>query len=420
MLDILNRQKMKNDKLKQAYVIGEALKACNAEKKAEKKIPPKAFCCQNVFKDDDIGRYELKRALYRAYIEARVGKRKTEDEMRFEINIFHNIDALAEAVYERVYKPGRGIAFIVRDPVIREIFAATFKDRVIHHLLYDLSYDWWDRRFVGSSFSCRPGKGTEAGWRTLRKDMIECSKMGKVPSTVYKFDLSGYFMSLNRELLFERIKWGLEQQFAEAPNIKKIAQYLWHEVIFDDPTKDVTVRGTQHDWRKLPKTKSLFFQPEGTGIVIGNLTSQLLSNIFLDQLDRFVKIELGYKYYGRYVDDFYIVIPDRLKTQLKRDIKRIEKLLASLGLKLHPKKCYSQPVEHGVEFLGAHVFLQHVQPGNRVRRNFHRQVYNTANGLRVNFEAITSYVGLMSKMQSEKEIQRTFEKVGWGYGELTL
>ena len=388
--------------------------------KQQEKKPENEFCDQDIFKSDYISRYNLKRALHRAYLEARIGKRGTEDEIRFELNLFHNIDRLAEAVITRTYKPGRGIAFVVRDPVIREIFAATFKDRVIHHLLYDLSYHWWDRRFIGASFSCRLEKGTQLGWQWLREDMIDCSRMGKIPSTVYKFDLSGYFMSLNRELLLERIEWGLKQQFKDAPNIYRLAKYLWKQVIFDDPTQGVTVRGTKHDWRNLPRSKSLFFQPDGTGIVIGNLTSQLLSNIYLDQLDRFVKIELGYKYYGRYVDDFYIVIPDTQKEQLARDRKRIEVFLSSLGLKLHPKKCYAQPVTNGVEFLGARIFLQHVQPGNRLRRNFHRKIYNTAIGLRINFDAITSYTGLMTQMQANREIARTFEKVGWEYGELSL
>ncbi|MBR1795995.1 RNA-directed DNA polymerase [Candidatus Saccharibacteria bacterium] len=378
------------------------------------------FCSQCVFKSDTVTRPVLRKALFQAYLEARIGKRGTEDEIRFEVNLFDNIDRLTEAIITRTYKPGRGIAFIVRDPVIREIFAATFKDRVVHHLLYDLSYNWWDRRFIGNSFSCRVGKGTELGWRTMRKDMIKCSKMGKVPSTIYKFDLSGYFMSLNRRLLYERVDWGLKQQFKEAPKIYQLAKYLWHEVIFDHPTEGVTIRGTKHDWRNLPKTKSLFFQPPETGIVIGNLTSQLLSNIYLDQLDRFVKIELGYKYYGRYVDDFYIVIPNTEKARLAKDRKRIELYLGSLGLKLHPKKCYAQPVEHGVEFLGAKVYLQHVQPGSRVKHNFHRAVYNTANGLRPNFEAITSYTGLMTRMKADKEIARIFEKVGWEYEELSL
>ncbi len=384
------------------------------------KLKNEEFCGQSVFKSDYINRSILRKALYQAYVEARIGKRGTEDEIRFETNLFDNIDRLAETIIMRTYKPGRGIAFIVREPVIREIFAATFKDRVIHHLLYDLSYDWWDKRFIGASFSCRVGKGTELGWRWLRNDMIKCSKMGTVPSTVYKFDLSGYFMSLNRKLLLERIEWGLKRQFADAPNIYRLTRYLWKRVIFDNPTDGVTIRGTKHDWRNLPKTKSLFFQPPGTGIVIGNLTSQLLSNIYLDQLDRFVKIELGYKYYGRYVDDFYIIIPNTLRAQLTKDRRRIDAYLLSLGLKLHPKKCYAQPVEHGVEFLGSKVFLQHVQPGARVRHNFHRAVYNTANGLRPNFDGITSYTGLMAKMQADKEIAQTFASVGWEYGEISL
>ena len=378
------------------------------------------FCDQDVFRSDHITRENLKNALYRAFREARVGKRGTADEIKFEANLFYNLELLTDTILKQKYKPGRGIAFVVREPVVREIFAATFKDRVIHHFLYDLSYYWWDRRFIGNSFSCRIGKGTQIGWQKLREDMNSCSDMGRIPSTIYKGDLTGYFMSLDRRLLYEKVCEGLKLQFKDAPNIHAIAKYLWREVIFDDPTKGVTIRGTKRDWRKLPRSKSLFFQEPGKGIVIGNLTSQLLSNIFLDQLDRFIKIELGYKYYGRYVDDFYIIVPDSEKKNLERDRKRIEKFLLSLGLSLHPKKCYMQPVEHGVEFLGVNCYLQHAQPGERVRKNFRRTVWNTANGTKLNFDAVTSYTGLFGAMQAERELRKMFEKVGWDYGEVDL
>ncbi len=371
---------------------------------------------QRTFRCDRPSHRELVCALYRAYVEARRGKRSTMDEIRFEVNLFDNLEGLARTIEERTYAPSRGIAFIVDRPVVREIFAAPFRDRVVHHLLYDLSVEWWERRFIGSSFACRKGRGTIYGWKQLQKDMRECSKMGKIPAIVQKNDLSGYFMSLNRRLLYERVVWGLERQFAEAPFLLKMTKFLWNQVIFDDPTKNVSIQGSANDWRKLPRNKSLFFQPPGVGIVIGNLTSQLLSNIYLDQLDHFVKSELKYKYYGRYVDDFYFVVTKDEKEKLARDMKRIDGFLRSIGLKLHPKKCYSQLVTHGVDFLGAKVFLQHVQPGPRILKNFRRTVHDIAFGENEEINVLTSYDGIMSHMQAWSEIRKTYESVGWDYG----
>ena len=121
-------------------------------------------------------------------------------------------------------------------------------------------------------------------------------------------------MSLPREKLYERVSWGLKQQFKDVISnrmgyqIYKICDFLWRQILFDDPASKAWKRGPIVNWdtRVLPAKKSLFMQPPGQGIVIGNLTSQLVSNIYLDQLDRYIFYDLGYKNYGRYVDDFLL------------------------------------------------------------------------------------------------------------------
>lgn len=381
------------------------------------------FCkktTQIVFTSDKITRNDLMRALYNAFREARPGKRKTLDEIKFEFNWFENLSNLVDSIIYKVYGASRGIAFIVTDPVIREIFAAAFRDRSVHHLLYDLCYEWWDRRFISNSCSCRVGKGTLAGAKQLQRDMRKCSQNGKIDATIYKFDLSGYFMSLNRKMLYERVCSGADIQFKQAPRLKKLVKFLWRKVIFDDPTKDVTIRGSSYDWRRLAASKSLFFQQPGTGIVIGNLTSQLLSNIYLDILDQYVVHELGYKYYGRYVDDFYIVIEDKDKKKLKKDIKRIEEMLAAMGLTLHPRKRYAQPVKHGATFLGMKVYLQHIQPGKRIKKNFRRLVHNVAQGVTDKQELLTNYDGILLHTKADKMIKEVYDEVGWTYGEFEV
>ena len=369
----------------------------------------------NKFNQDDF-RQELLHRLHRAYLEARKGKRKTNDEHRFEINDTENLMNLCDSIISRTYRPSRGIAFLISRPVRREIFAAPFRDRVVHHLLYDISNEWWDRRLIDASFSCRNNKGTLCGIKTLEKHLRRATHNYTREAFIAKLDLQGYFMSLDRSRLFSLIKKGLGEQFHH--NLKnplyRTVLFLWKQIIFDDPTKGVIIRGNPEGWKKLPRSKSLFAQPRGRGIVIGNLTSQLISNIFLNQLDRYITMKLGYKYYGRYVDDFYIIVPMDKKDQLLRDLKLIEKFLKNLGLTLHPKKRYFQSSKKGVEFLGSVVYEGYIVPGRRIRRNTREAFRKVAEGHR-DLESVVSYLGHLKHINSDKFLKTAFDEFGWDY-----
>jgi hypothetical protein len=133
--------------------------------------------------------------------------------------------------------------------------------------------------------------------------------------------------------------------------------------------------------------------------VIGNLTSQLLSNVYLDLLDRYVKYELGYKYYGRYVDDFWLVAePEKLKD----DVKRIKRYLDNIGLKLHPKKMRLQPAERGVAFLGAVVYPHRILPGKRIRSGINRTAARLVADDSGAWESLQSYLGQSKYFRSAK------------------
>lgn len=361
-----------------------------------------------------INREELIKGLTKAYREARKGKLKTEDEFKYDINWPRNTEILADDIINKTYKPSRGTAFIVKLPVIREIFAAPFRDRVVHHFVHNEVADWWDRHFIEYSFSCRKGKGTFYGIETLRKQIRSCSKNYTRKTYVIKMDISGYFMSLVRIKLLERVYWGLDQQFPRMCAKKVLLKFLWRQIIMDDPVIGVTKRPPLGLWKKLPAQKSLFNQPEGTGIVIGNLTSQLLSNIYLDQLDRFVTMTLGYKYYGRYVDDFYLVVTEEELPQAKRDILAIKKYLRTLGLTLHPHKTKIQEVKKGVEFLGVVIYPNHMVPGKRFKESFCRGAYECMIGLR-SPDAIMSFLGHCSHCDGKKLCKEVFDKMGWEY-----
>ncbi|MBR3204616.1 RNA-directed DNA polymerase [Candidatus Saccharibacteria bacterium] len=352
--------------------------------------------------------------LHRAYLETRKGKRHTEDEHVFEVNEIENLLNLRDTIINKTYKPGRGIAFVIKKPVIREIFAAPFRDRIVHRFLYNAIADWWDRRLIYDCYSCRKGKGTWFGIYRAEKNMRRASENFTKRAFVIKLDIERYFVSLPRKRLFERVVWGLDRQFPDRGKIYYLLKFLWERIIFDDPVKGVMRKGSPRDWRSLPRSKSLFFQPPGRGIVVGNLSSQLLSNIYLDSLDRFVTFELGYKEYGRYADDFYIMVSEEKIGQARKDINKIEQFLAGLGLKLHPKKRYVQSIEKGMPFLGAVVYPGRIVPGKRVKGNFRKGVRACSAGEKGE-ETVASYLGFMKNLDGKRLVREVFREVGWEY-----
>lgn len=363
--------------------------------------------------DEDIASWLLAE-LTRAFFLARKAKRSTNDEQVFEARLFENIMQLRDDILDERYQPGHGIAFIVKDPVIREIFAAPFRDRVVHHFLYNGVYQWWDKRLIYDCYSCREGKGTLFGVQRLEHHIRSVTENFTKQAFAIKLDIQGYFMSLPRKGLYDRVVWGIDRQFPNGGPRSKIYKYVWREVIFDNPTVGVKRRGDLRYWDKLPPSKSLFCQPPGKGIVIGNLSSQLLSNIYLDMLDRFVMYDLGYKHYGRYVDDFYLIVTPEELPRAKKDIALIRQFLAGLGLTLHPKKVFIQDVRHGVGFLGMVVYPGRTVPGRRIKHNFYKSLVQVEAGKK-GLETVTSYMGLLKYSDSLKTQRKIFERVGLEY-----
>lgn len=185
---------------------------------------------------------KLEFLLYQSYLAARKGgKRKTYDEHIFELNAFRNLQLLKNDMLNKTYTPSRSSAHIIYNPVIREIFAAPFRDRIVHHLVFDAVYDWWDRHFIYDSYSCRINKGTLFGIKRLDYHIRSTSHNYTRPVWILKLDVQGYFMSLPRLALYQRAIWGLDLQFQgkESTPEYQLLKFLWHQIIFDDPIKGV-------------------------------------------------------------------------------------------------------------------------------------------------------------------------------------
>ena len=344
----------------------------------------------------------------------RGGKRKTMDTHGFELNLFENLVRLRDALWSLNYYPNRGTVHVIFDPVQREIFAAPYVDRILHHWIVGTIMKWQDDRLIYDSYSCREGKGTLFGIKRLQHHILSVSQNMKRKAYVVQLDLSGYFMHIKRDVLYELVKTRLDKQFPAEARDRRYQILLWaiSQVIFDDPTNGVRLQGTYRDWTGLPEDKSLMMQPDGQGMVIGNYTSQTFSNIYLDPLDKFISVTLGYKHYGRYVDDFYFVVTEAELPQVKRDIKAIQDFAAGYGLSLNKKKTKITEVHKGVKFLGIVVRGFRLYPCQRLKKNFKKAVYGVAVGLK-SPDVIVSYLGMFSHLDAGKIIKKTFESVGW-------
>jgi RNA-directed DNA polymerase len=315
----------------------------------------------------------LLRDLFQAYYDARKNKRGTANALRFEMDFETRLFGLYKDLSERTYEVSKSICFIVFEPVRREIFAGDFRDRIVHHLVYNWLSPLCERLFIYDSYGCRTGKGTSCGIRRADRFIRSCSRNYTQDCFVLKMDIKSYFMSMDRSILYEKVRRILERFRNEASFDTDLALWILRKIIFHDHTRHCRIRGDRSDWVGLPRSKSLFYAKPNKGFPIGNLTSQLFGNIYLNDFDRFVVHTLGCRRYARYVDDFLLVHEDN--EALKSFVPRIrEYLRQELALDPHPKKLYLQHVSKGVDFLGVSLKPNRICPRHRLKGNLYASI----------------------------------------------
>jgi len=349
---------------------------------------------------DKLFQKQLLYDLFWAYYGARKNKRNTINALVFEIDYETKLFKLYEDLITKKYEIGPSICFISFNSVKREVFAADFRDRVVHHLVYNYINPIFEKYFINDSYSCRTGKGTSYGIKRLNHFIRSCSENNKQNCYILKLDIKGYFMGIDKNILYGKIKLSLR---AERSNlIIDFILPLIHKIIFHEPTKNCIIKGRRENWVGLPKSKSLFFASENKGLPIGNLTSQLFGNIYLNEFDHFIKRKLGCKYYGRYVDD--IVIVHKNKECLKLIMQVIKSYLKdNLFLELHPKKVYLQHSSRGVSFLGTFIKPHRIYIKNKTKGNFYKKIQQFGSMSDSKFLASTnSYLGIMANFNTYK------------------
>jgi|TARA_B100001964_G_C14225134_1_gene597251 retron-type reverse transcriptase len=369
--------------------------------------------------------------LFQAYFNARKNKRNTRNALAFEKNYEENIFKLHEDIISGIYTPSRNICFIVNHPVKREIFAANFRDRVVHHFIYNYISPIFEGTFINDSYSCRVGKGIHYGINRLDKFIRSCSQNYSEDTYILKLDIQGYFMAINRDKLFQKVTSTLRVKTNHTSIYFPLIINLIKKTIYTDPIKNCIMKSPKSAWDGLPQDKSLFTAKPNCGLPIGNLTSQIFANIYLNELDHFIKRELKIKYYGRYVDDFIMVHKD--KVYLRSIVRTLRKyLINELNLKLHEKKIYFQHYSKGVKYLGAVIKPHRVYVADRTKGKFFDAIkkqneivkYHKPDAEQIaNFiSSMNSYLGIMKHFKTYKMRKRMLFKhlSGWWWNRVYL
>jgi hypothetical protein len=330
------------------------------------------------------------RSLYDAYASCRRRKRNTINALRFESFLLDNLVSLGETLADGTYKPARSVCFVAKQPKHREIFAADFRDRVVHHLLVPQIEKIFEPKFIHDSYACRKDKGTHAAVARLQSFMNRITKGGRIAARFMQLDIRSFFMSIDREILLRILAKNIRKasynkiplnpplqkgEHACHPTLEKGGKggfsdallWLTETIVRQDCTKNFTYKGDPRLLKGIPPHKSLFHIPACKGLPIGNLTSQFFGNVYLNELDQFVKHEMKVRYYLRYVDDFILLDPSRERLlEMKEKIGEFleERLALSLKAEFMLKR-----VSEGANFLGYIVRPDYVLVRNRVVGN---------------------------------------------------
>ena len=292
------------------------------------------------------------------------GKRGRKDVQEFELRLMQNIIALQKDLADKTYKHLPYKDFNISDPKPRQIHKASVRDRLLHRAIYRVLYPFFDRLFIADSFSCRLKKGTHKAIDRFRSFARKASCNHTKTVWVLKCDIRKFFASVDQHVLLEIING-----------------YI--------PDKDIV-------WLISEIVSSFHSTIVGVGLPLGNLTSQLLVNIYMNEFDQFVKHKLKTKYYIRYADDFVVFSLDR--RWLEKIVPEIGTFLKDkLRLELHPNKISIRTITSGIDYLGWVHFPDHRILRTSTKKRMLREIMTKKGKM----ETVQSYLGILSHGNSE-------------------
>ena len=304
-------------------------------------------------------------------------KSNKKDVQIFERNLMENLLQLHRDLKTKNYKHSGYYAFKISDPKPRDIHKALIRDRVLHHAVYQKIYFFFDSKFISDSYSCRKWKGAHKSMNKFKSYFYKVSRNNTQPCWVLKCDIKKFFASIDHEIL--------KSILAKHINVKETL-WLLGQVI--DSFYSTHCQGSTLTVKR--------------GLPLGNLTSQLLVNIYMNEFDQFIKHKLKVKYYIRYADDFVVLSQD--KKYLENVLERMKEFLSSdLKLTMHPDKVFIKTIASGVDFLGWVHFPKHRVLRTATKRRMFRNLKEN-----LKEESRQSYLGLLRHGNSYK-IQREIQ-----------
>ncbi len=331
-----------------------------------------------------------------AWEEFIIGKRSKPDVQLFDRNLMDNILALHTDLVNHTYKHSPYHSFYITDPKRRHIHKATVRDRLLHHAIYRILYPFFDKTFIADSFSCRNNKGMHKAINRFREFVYQVSRNHTRTCWVLKCDIKQFFASIDHRILLKILEEYIPDQailgllkniigsFSERHPERSegsLKLSMLDQTLRDSSLRYGCVQNDVHLTGEIPVDK---------GLPLGNLTSQLFSNIYLNQLDQWVKHQLKAPHYIRYADDFIFLSEDR--SCLVEIIPQLQHFLADqLRLTLHPKKLFIKTIASGVDFLGWVHFSDHRVVRSTTRRRMFKRVQEHPTK-----ETLQSYLGLLS------------------------
>lgn len=364
-----------------------------------------------------ITRQQLLLDLYQAYYDAKRHKSNRSYVKKWEANLKQNMEELCDDLFYRRYKPLPSKCFIVDYPKKREIFAAMFRDRIVHHLYFNYTNKLYEHTFIQDTYSCIKGRGTHYGIQRVTDFCRKESQNWQRECYVLHLDIRGYFMHIIRKRLLEiaiaslrkmathRVSKHSSQTWGDVLDMS-LVEWLTEIIVMLNPKENCIICGDPSDWIGLDVAKSMLHLENGLGLPIGNLTSQLFSNVYLNLLDQFMKRELKCRYYGRYVDDAAVVSCDR--EWLLSLVPRIREFLKSeLGLELHMGKLEISEVHRGVEFLGSYILPWRTYVSNHSLQRMEKKIDDFDYSKPSHVErSVNSYLGIFKHTSSHNLTRR--------------
>jgi len=266
--------------------------------------------------------------LTQAYFDCRKSKRNTASALAFEQDLEANLRDLYDELIDGTYAPGKSICFVITRPKPREVWAADFRDRIVHHLFYNRVSPRFYAAFIADSCACIPGRGTLYAAKRLESKIRSITQNWQKPAYYLKCDLANFFVAINKDIVYDLIQKRVSEPWL---------LWLAATILYHDPRQNFELRGQAHLQNLVPAHKRLVNHDNTNGLPIGNLSSQFFANIYLNELDQYIKHQIGAKYYIRYVDDF-ILLHDSPQW-LNEALEAINAFLpATLKANLNPKK----------------------------------------------------------------------------------